>query len=584
MHHVAAEGVCLVSDSEVTGYPPAWDGITQGYEMSPSANLGATTNFIRACLKSCDARHPLCKPTKSYMPTRLVDVGGARSSQVRIVETDRMGASPYVALSYCWGPTNNFRTTKSTLRTMAAGVPVSNLPQTVQDAVQVTRELNLRYLWVDAICIIQDSKSDWEMESSNMASVYQHAYLTIAAGTANNSSQGFLNHQHQEGFHRQSLRMDWRTDHGQRSVLAARIVPGLETHVHSVDGDREQVLPLNVRGWTLQEELLSTRMITYTQQELWWTCQTTESCECHTFDITENNYKPQFSPSAMTNSQAAFGQWRDIVNEFSQRRLSHGTDKLPALSGIATVIQEKTGSSYVAGLWESNLIMDLNWYSPERTLEKLDAFNAKAKDVYYAPTFSWASADGMMDFFRGSFVGPHQSPLVSALWVPKATLINAETVVDGENALGRVKAGHATLRGHVVESVLEVVSTNTSTFKSYFVKHDGSLMKIHADMRMEEFRFGAKGDPAGFRVSVRRSPPGSKIQPAKSGSPIFLFHLGDWNSVDGLVAERAYLVLGRSPRDTTKYERLGLAHKQIRPNSGKAHGIHNGSNETVTIL
>ncbi|TID00063.1 hypothetical protein CH35J_006288 [Colletotrichum higginsianum] len=226
---------------------------------------------------------------------------------------------------------------------MVTGVQVSAFPQTVQDAIEVTRRLNLRYLWVDAVCIIQDSQSDWEAESARMASVYQNAHLTIAAATSHSASEGFLRQRHIAADQRQPLRIDWRTDQGQPSILAARIVPGIETHTLSMDGDRKPAFPLNVRGWTLQEELLSRRTVTYTQNELWWTCQSQRDCECHAFDnVTHDGPKSLLSPVLMTSPGAAFSQWRDIISEFSVRQLSFGLDKLPALSGIASVVQGKT--------------------------------------------------------------------------------------------------------------------------------------------------------------------------------------------------------------------------------------------------
>ena len=66
------------------------------------------------------------------------------------------------------------------------------MSQNLQDAVVVTRLLGLRYLWIDSLCIIQDSKSDWEEEGSKMDQVYKNAYVTLAATSATTSHDGFL--------------------------------------------------------------------------------------------------------------------------------------------------------------------------------------------------------------------------------------------------------------------------------------------------------------------------------------------------------------------------------------------------------
>lgn len=69
---------------------------------------------------------------------------------------------------------------------------IENLPQTFLDAVLLTGGLGLRYLWVDSLCILQDSREDWAHEAPLMASVYGNAYVTIAADAAKNTNAGFL--------------------------------------------------------------------------------------------------------------------------------------------------------------------------------------------------------------------------------------------------------------------------------------------------------------------------------------------------------------------------------------------------------
>ncbi|KZL77380.1 hypothetical protein CT0861_11256 [Colletotrichum tofieldiae] len=563
------------------GLLPAWDGITQGHEMSCSADTSQTANFILSCLNVCDSGHALCKQPTLRMPTRVIDVGRTNDSQVRLIETARMRDSPYIALSYCWGRKSHLLTTQTNIRAMTTGIHVVEFPQTIQDAVEVTRKLNLRYLWVDALCIIQDSQSDWEAESAKMASVYHNAYLTIAAGTSTCASEGFLHQKHLSATQRQPLRMDWRTIQGQPTILAVRVVPAMDTHSYNIDGDRQKTLPLNIRGWTLQEELLSRRTITYTQNELWWTCQAQRNCECHTFNsVTTGGPKTLFSPVLMVNPSVAFEQWRAIVSEFSTRRLSYGSDKLPALSGLASVIHEKTGSPYLAGLWKDNFVRDLNWYSPSRTLDKLDDANAEATDGYCAPTYSWASANGLINFFQGSFAVSHPGTPPSTKWIAKSSLVDAKTVVDGSNPLGRVKSGYATLRGHISQALLEVATTHMGGLKSYKLIHNGGLMNFHPDMRLEEAQAGLKRGP----VSVCRSPARSRTQPPRSGLPVLLFYLGDWSYADKKLVQKTYLVLGRSSLDMSRYERLGLAHHQTQLGLKEAVGWHDGVAETITLF
>jgi len=70
----------------------------------------------------------------------------------------------------------------------------SELPETFRDAVQVTRELGIRYLWIDSLCIIQDKHDcrDWYHEANLMDKVYLHSYCNISAADANDSTGGLF--------------------------------------------------------------------------------------------------------------------------------------------------------------------------------------------------------------------------------------------------------------------------------------------------------------------------------------------------------------------------------------------------------
>lgn len=117
-------------------------------------------------------------------------VDGTREPRLHISNGEY---GPYIALSYCWGSTNPAVTTRHNLKERVKEIPFSDLPRTVHDAITVTRRLGIRFLWVDVLCIAQDSINgeDWVHESSRMADIYGNAYLTIVdlpraeAGTKN---------------------------------------------------------------------------------------------------------------------------------------------------------------------------------------------------------------------------------------------------------------------------------------------------------------------------------------------------------------------------------------------------------------
>ncbi|EGZ72613.1 HET-domain-containing protein, partial [Neurospora tetrasperma FGSC 2509] len=167
---------------------------------------------MRSWLWQCVDDHPKCRTALSgeifgfgsqnssldvsKLPFRVLDVGSPGSLLVKLVETTtETPRAPYVALSHCWGPPDK-QPLKTTLHTigdhMHPGIPLDRLPQTFADAVWVTRELGIRYLWIDSLCIIQDSPADWETESQKMGSIYEGATLTLGAAYARNSSEGLF--------------------------------------------------------------------------------------------------------------------------------------------------------------------------------------------------------------------------------------------------------------------------------------------------------------------------------------------------------------------------------------------------------
>jgi hypothetical protein len=116
-----------------------------------------------------------------FRPRRLIEVG-RRGKSPRLIETSSHGGdcSKYLALSHCWGKEMpEIATTKlSTLNERKAGITFRRLPQTFRDALTVTRGLDIQFLWIDSLCIVQDSAEDWQRESAVMGrSTLMHTVL-----------------------------------------------------------------------------------------------------------------------------------------------------------------------------------------------------------------------------------------------------------------------------------------------------------------------------------------------------------------------------------------------------------------------
>jgi len=219
---------------------------------------GANLHQHHDCLQSaihwfqlCSTQHLACNDMgnhSSLLPTRLLDVQrtGHDESLGRLIFTTELPSNVnYVTLSYVWGNADQLMLTTNNVHSMLQSLPKEGLPQAVVDAISVTRHLGVRYLWVDSLCVIQDSQKDRHRECDGMAEVYRNAVLTIVANAANNSSDPLI------------ARSD---DHSMIDWLS----PGFAW---------------DTRAWTLQERLLSKRVLHLTDKQMYWECNELKASE-----------------------------------------------------------------------------------------------------------------------------------------------------------------------------------------------------------------------------------------------------------------------------------------------------------------
>jgi hypothetical protein len=186
---------------------------------------------------------------------------------LKLVETRQEGViDRYIALSHCWGKLTReerFCTYVENIESLKQHIPFDELPRTFRDAVTVTRALNVRYLWIDSLCIIQENKHDWNVEASKMENVFNFAYCTIAASSSTSSLDGFL------------------TRRKKRATIGIGPPNGplyLAEAIDDFQKDVEQGV-LSTRGWVLQERALSRRTIHFTSTQVYWECGQGIQCE-----------------------------------------------------------------------------------------------------------------------------------------------------------------------------------------------------------------------------------------------------------------------------------------------------------------
>ncbi len=346
--------------------------------IQPDVSSDAAFSQALSWLAECNTHSACPRSAASEMPTRVIDVlpdGGRASARLL---TTKQASDTYLALSYCWGPHQRGITTTHDVDARFETLEETELSRTVQDAIFVTRRLGYRYLWVDAICIIQDSRDDKHIELSRMNEIYRLAALTIVAANAHTSAEGFLADR-QRPPAATSIPF-WASDSQLGSV-----------HMRPEGWYSEDVEPVNTRAWTLQEKLLSLRLLIYADHTLQYQCNEHYVNLGDSLNIVSGLGGSRL-PLHLLNAAAEQSpddevklaeEWIRVVSIYSGRALTYPHDKLPALSAIARSFHQKTGWRYLAGVWHGPLIPRfLLWSSTDY---------ADPYDVYTAPSWSWAS-------------------------------------------------------------------------------------------------------------------------------------------------------------------------------------------------
>ncbi|KAK2752916.1 tol-like protein [Colletotrichum kahawae] len=241
-----------------------------GLPLLPKPGSSQQFNLLGQWVQLCNTRHQ-CLQTNTrpsgQIPTRLLHVGTASEPSLHLIETrDEKVNGHYVALSHCWGVLNKEQrvcTYAGNIETFKQVIPFESLPSTFRDAVTVTRELGVSYLWIDSLCIIQEDNEDWKSEASKMEDVFSSAYCTIAASSSTSSLDGFLAKRVQRAA------IGIQTSQG--TLYLAEAIDDFETHVEKG--------VLNTRGWVLQERALSRRTIHFTSTQVYWECGEGVHCE-----------------------------------------------------------------------------------------------------------------------------------------------------------------------------------------------------------------------------------------------------------------------------------------------------------------
>jgi hypothetical protein len=463
----------------------------------PERNVASEGSYeqARKWIHECLDNHKHCQINNdAFLPSRVIDVDKAGvDPKLHVSAANESG--PYIALSYCWGGPQTSQTTRANLEKYKSSMNFQSLPQTLKDAIVVTRELGYQYLWVDSICIVQDDEDDKLKELSKMRLI-QHASLTISAASASACAQGFLKVRSHPRF-----RVKLYSSEPTYDFFTLRFAPsdgtfGLICLTPSLIENLSVITdPITNRAWTLQESLLSSRLLIYSGTQLLWRCKTSfkksggllpwafyaERAPILTlseplpidkgkeyslsltpaqidiwfgddsYDINQEQPPDYVDPGGIKLTQPA-KEWLRIVSIYSWRQMAIPSDVFLAIGGIAEEIYRVTNWTYCAGLWLQSIIVGLAWRRQMGSEER----PTKRARPWRAPSWSWASLDGPIEY-----------DLTHHHWAFMKQMANVKDVAITRDPkttrYGKLSGAWVTIEGSLVpveiEPVLEVVMT-----------------------------------------------------------------------------------------------------------------------------
>ncbi|KAF5243245.1 hypothetical protein FANTH_8254 [Fusarium anthophilum] len=386
-------------------------------------------------LQECRNHHNRCQRTsRAPPPFRLIDVSPKINDSVQVRDTKSIKNPSWAALSYCWGEEKQSGiTTEGNIEARQIQLAICELPPTIRDAIHVCRQLNIQYLWVDSICILQDNATDKFEEIAKMTGVYQDAIFTISASCALSADRGFL---------------EVRTPYPPGVALPVRTSKGYVVAQLIEKRYRLRPEPIDARAWTFQERILSTRFLSFATDGVEWKCS---QSQCN-LDKQGRYSKPEFSN--LSPDICRISRWKALIAGYSGRYLSYLKDRPVAFAGVAQAYCQANSlepGHYLAGFWRQTLLEDLLWLVNPLTdfFHGLDmdprlVVGNSTGDTYIAPSWSWVSA------------------LYTVRWLPNNLVETAEVIstkielVQPDVHFGAVRSGILRLRGPLHHDQLSI--------------------------------------------------------------------------------------------------------------------------------
>lgn len=323
---------------------------------------------------------PFAKQEQPLLPTRVIDLGlpsssGEQNLDPRLIHTEKSHGN-YVALSYrSFIVEQSLCTTRENLGDHLQSIPWTKIPKTFQHAIQMTKDLGMRYIWIDLLCIVQDDRDEWLSESNKLGSVFEGASLVIA------DSIGWV---FEEGLftlprpHSSSNLPQIPYHDASGAADGAVLYIGSE---HELPPAPSEIYSSFVgRAWVTQEYLLARRIAFFTLFGVVWSCRSVRVGPDGVEDISTRTLDTR--------------KWSEIIQQHVLCDLKHPADRLVSLEGIRTKIQKRDGGTpYRFGMFEKELQMQLMW-------RVIKGQACRSENPLVVPSWSWASSLSRIRFFE----------------------------------------------------------------------------------------------------------------------------------------------------------------------------------------
>jgi len=425
-------------------------------ELQEFANCGpiedktssnSTWNLASQWIDTCSASHRTCLSADVApppLPTRIIDIGPNEGIEPRLyMSGSGTKNAKYITLSHCWGSYVPMRLLENNISSMEKSIPFSQLSKTFQDVLIISKRLGIRYVWIDSLCIIQDSESDWQEQAALMSQFYSNSYLNIAAAHAIDGRQGCFSSRNPRLISPIKINLDWGPQSGIYYCVKAYF---WKMNIFDT--------PLQRRGWACQERFLPPRTLHFGGVQLFWECRESSLCEQFPLRMPSqvsrgviSGITPQIHGASMRknrnmapdSSLDPFNVWDMIVGRYTSGALTHESDKLIAIAGLAAKMENEIGGQYLAGMWRNHLAYQLLWQARGQT-----ATTSRTRPPEYrAPTWSWASMIGYIESACQVHFADERDIIIS--------IIDANVELVTGNSFGQVKGGSLRLEGYLAK-------------------------------------------------------------------------------------------------------------------------------------